>query len=150
MTVSGCYVGYGINITTTKLLELLGLTDDKIKILEKCKTAKKFVLPHDYYSDCGYINLFLHKTPLVSETGMKFDCVTYPHTHDCYDKKLVCFGIFVHIYQYDRRDGTEQTKDAEQQLKNLMNSNMDFNKFKDTFGDTPKFMIIADDCCCCS
>lgn len=144
MTVTGLYVGYGISLKPSELLTHLKLTDDIIKTITRQKTNKQ-PLHHDLERDCGYINTFLRKYP-ITENGVKFDIVNYPHRHPKYDEQKIVFGHFIMLEE----DFPLYCKNAEAELKQLFGQNIDYDKFEQTFGQRPQFMIVANDCHCCS
>ena len=143
MVVYGLYIGYGINIKYDKLESIL---KKKYDMSDSDSDSDSDSEGQFNYELLERLNLFLGKNPInMSNTGQPLQTVGYPHTAKEYGDHLVALGVFYHI-----TDSDNNKPESELKLKKLLTKKINFDNFKAKFGKTPQFMVIHDDCHCCS
>jgi hypothetical protein len=178
MTVTGVYIGYGAIINYEKIAEILGIeldyssSDEEQKVGQnldynlKNKNDNNSSIPiksdsdsdksdsdfdksdfEEYnYDHLSQISQYLEKFPIyMSKSNIPLVTVNYPHTSEEYEKKEIAIGIFMHVMDDDNNNVS-----IESQLKNMLQYGLNKSLFKQKFQKTPNFMVIIDDCRCCS
>ncbi|XWV24703.1 putative ORFan [Tupanvirus deep ocean] len=78
----------------------------------------------------------------MSIDGHVVEMILYPACEE-HDTNIVAIGIFEHVKENAKPD-------TESKLKSIMRHGILKKKFTNKFGKIPTFMVIPNDCNCCS